>query len=188
MWGQRSLLPQVRRLGTLLRVDDWQRPVSTCVLTGEVDPMVNVDDMRLLYRQLETPKRLIVLARAGHLHWADGAEAAHERYRQGYLSGSFPDPEIDAIALGIAMRPFSELCPEADAAETMRALCVAHMDAHLKDNAGATCFLDSDLQARFHARGIDLREATGERGGDGPRAESKADWRGELRSPNLAER
>ena len=49
MYGSRSLAPHVRRLQALLRVDDWQRPVPTCVLTGEADPIVNVEDMRHLY-------------------------------------------------------------------------------------------------------------------------------------------
>ena len=102
LWGQRSMLPQVRRLAPLLRVDDWGRPVATCLLTGELDPMVVADDVRLLHRTLALPKRLYVLARAGHLHWADGAQAAHEQFRQAYLSGAFPGPEIDAIALGTA--------------------------------------------------------------------------------------
>jgi hypothetical protein len=72
------------------------------------------------------------------------------------LSGGFPDPEIDAIALGTAMRPFSELCTEEQGGDTARALCLAHMDAYLKDDAEARAFLDGDLASSFAARGIAL--------------------------------
>ena len=159
MFGDRSLVPQVKRLQKLLRVDDWQRPVPTCVLTGELDPMVNVEDVRQLYGRLFTPKRLVVLRRAGHMHFADNVELLHERYRLGYLSGEFSDPELKGeagIALGSAMRPFSELCTEAQSGAVARGLCVAHLDAYLKGNLDARAFLDGDLDGVFAARGIDL--------------------------------
>jgi dienelactone hydrolase len=159
MWGQRSMVPQVRRLQKLLRVDNWERPVSTCILTGEVDPMVNVDDMRQLHQSLAPPKRLFILARAGHLHWADGASAAHEQFRQSYLSGEFADPEIDAIALGTAMRPFADLCSEEHASDTARSLCLAHMDAELKGHVAAREFVDSGFSRAFTLRGIRLDAA-----------------------------
>lgn len=159
MFGSRSLVPQMKRLQQLLRVDDWQRPVPTCVLTGEMDPFVNVEDIRDLYHQLTTPKRLVVLARGGHLHFADGAESAHETLRLGYLSGEFSDPELHGaagIALGTAMRPFAELCTEAESGATARSLCLAHMDAWLTDRREARAFLDGDLERPFAERGIAL--------------------------------
>lgn len=160
MYGERSLVPQMARLAKLLHVDDWQRPVPTCLLTGELDPLVNVEDMRVLYRQLAIPKRLVVLRRAGHMHFADGAEFVHEFLRQGYLSGEFSDPELkgDAgIALGTAMRPFAELCTEAQSGGTARALCLAHMDAYLRGKPEAHAFLDGDLGGTFStALGVDL--------------------------------
>jgi len=145
MFGEHSLLPQVRRLQRLLRVDDWERPVPTLVLSGALDPMVNVQDMRSLYARMAEPKRLVLLERAGHLHWADGAAAAHEQYRLGYLSGKFPDPEIDAIALGTAMRPYAELYTEEQAGSVARALGLAQLEAWLKGNEQAASFLDRDL-------------------------------------------
>jgi dienelactone hydrolase len=152
MFGERSLVPQMARLAKLLRVDDWQRLVPTCLLTGELDPLVNVEDMHVLYRQLATPKRLVVLRRAGHVHFADGAEMVHELLRQGYLSGEFSDPELkgDAgIALGKAMRPFAELCTEAQSGGTARALCLAHLDTHLRAKPEARAFLGGDLVQTF---------------------------------------
>jgi dienelactone hydrolase len=157
MFGHRSMVPQVRRLQTLLRVDNWLNPVSTLLLTGDMDPLINVEDIRLLYTKIPSPKRLVVLRKAGHMHFADNAEFGHEWFRKGYLSGSWPDPEIDAIALGTAMRPFAELCTEAQSGGTARGLCLAHMDAHLKGNADANAFLDGDLaQALAAALGVEL--------------------------------
>jgi dienelactone hydrolase len=157
MFGERSLTPQVRRLQKLLRVDNWRRPVPTLVLTGAFDPIVNADDILHLYGLMATPKRLVVLHKAGHMHFADNAEFGHEWYRKGYLSGRWPDPEIDGIALGTAMRPFAELCTEAQSGGTARALCLAHMDACLKGNADARAFLDGDLTQTFVAAlGVDV--------------------------------
>ncbi len=157
MFGDRSLLPQVRRLQTLLRVDNWLSQVPTLLLTGEMDPLVNVEDIRLLYTKIASPKQLVVLRKAGHMHFADNAEFGHEWFRKGYLSGSWPDPEIDGIALGTAMRPFAELCTEAQSGATVRGLCLAHMDAHLKDNADAVVFLNGDLSRTLGARlGVEI--------------------------------
>jgi len=159
MYGTHGLTPQVGRLGRLLRVDDWGRPVPVLILAGEVDPLVALPDLRELHGKLRAPKRLVVLKRAGHMHFADGAEAVHETMRAAYLSGEFPDPELDAIALGTAMRPFAELCPEADSLATARALGLALMDAELKRDAGARAFLSNELAATFAMRGIELEAA-----------------------------
>lgn len=156
MFGQRSLVPQVRRLTGLLRLDDWDRPVPVLILTGDLDPLVNVADIRELHRRLTAPKRLAVLKRAGHLHFVDGAQAVHETMRAAYLGGTFPDPELDAVALATAMRPFAELCSEADSLATARGLCLAQMDAEVKHDVGARAFLAGDLAATFAARGIAL--------------------------------
>jgi dienelactone hydrolase len=156
MYGTRGMTPQVRRLQGLLRVDDWGRPVPVLILAGEVDPFVALPDLHELHAKLSSPKRLVVLKRAGHLHFADGARAVHETMRAAYLSGEFPDPELDALALGTAMQPFAELCSEADSLATARALGLALMDAELKRNAHARTFLSNDLAAKFAARCIAL--------------------------------
>jgi predicted dienelactone hydrolase len=157
MFGDHSLVPQVHRLQKLLRVDNWLTRVPTLLLTGEMDPLVNVADIRQLYTKMATPKHLAVLRKAGHMHFADNAAFGHEWFRKGYLSGSWPDSEIDAIALGTAMRPFAELCTEAQSGGTARALCLAHMDAHLKGDPAAIAFLDGDLAQTFAtALGVEL--------------------------------
>jgi dienelactone hydrolase len=159
MYGSRGPLKAVARLQALLRVDDWPQRPHVFVLASELDPHVMLADLRELHERLPAPKRFAVLKRAGHVHFADGAEAGHELYRKAYLSGAFPDPEIDAIALGTAMRPFAELVSEADANATARALLLAHMDAVLRRSGDAAAFLGGGLAATFAARGIDLEAA-----------------------------
>lgn len=157
MFGERSMSLQVRRLGKLLRVDNWRRRVPILLLTGDVDPLVNVEDIRLLYSTIAAPKRLVVVHQAGHMHFADNAAIVHEWYRHGCLSGAFPDPELDGVALGTAMRPFAELCTEAQSCATARGLCLAQMDAHLKGDAEALAFLDGNLSETFAAAlGVEL--------------------------------
>ncbi len=159
MYGTRSPLKAIARLQSLLNVDDWPQRPDVFVLASELDSHVMLADLRDLHARLPAPKRLAVLKRAGHIHFADGAETAHELYRSAYLSGAFPDPEIDAIALGTAMRPFAELVSEADANATARALLLAHMDSALRRNRAAATFLDNELAATFAARGIALEAA-----------------------------
>ena len=76
-----------------------------------------------------------------------------------YLS-SFPDKSLDSHAAGVAMRPFSELCTAEYAADTMRGLCLALMDAQVKDRDEALAFIGGDLAATSAARGIALDEVT----------------------------
>jgi dienelactone hydrolase len=159
MFGTRGPLRAVARLQGLLRLDDWRQCPHVFVLASELDSHVMLADLRDLHDRLPSPKRFAVLKRAGHIHFADAAEAGHEMYRKAYLSGEFPDPELDAIALGLAMRPFAELVSEADANATARALLLAHMDSVLRQNGNAATFLDRGLAATFAARGIELEAA-----------------------------
>jgi len=152
------MVPGIAEMAGWLRFDDWLRRVPTFVLAGEADPIIKVEDLRELYDQLRAPKRFASLRGAGHWHFNDNAEAGHETFRQMYLT-SFPDDSFDTRALGVAMRPFAELCSEGHAADTQRALCLAHMDAHLKDSRAAELFLDDDLAQTFARRGIDLEVA-----------------------------
>jgi dienelactone hydrolase len=161
--GTRSAVPQIRRLHSLLSVDDWGRPVPTLVLTGAADPIVNAADVRDLFGRMRAPRQLVVVEGAGHVHFADNARVVHEMMRGAYLSGSFPDSEIDAIGLGTAMRPFYELLTEALANDTARGLCLAHFDAAVKGRADARAFLDGDLAATFAARGVGLSETASDR-------------------------
>lgn len=158
LYGTRSPLPVIAELSAWLSVEDWGRPVPTFLLAGEVDPLVMLDDLRDLYARLASPKRFANLKRAGHWHFADNAAVAHETFRKMYLS-AFPDPSFDAHALGVAMGPWSELLPERQAADAVNSLCLAHMDAYLKNRVDATAFLDEDLAGTLARRGIDIELA-----------------------------
>jgi hypothetical protein len=159
LWGWRSPLPQLRRVGPRLRLDDWGRPVPSFLLAAELDNCVILDDLRELAVLLPKPSQFAVMPGAGHMHFADHAEMTHELMRSMWSSPNFPDPENDGPALARAARPFSELMPEADAQDIVRALCVSHMDAHLKGSASAGAFLAGDLVAAFKARGIAIEAA-----------------------------
>lgn len=152
MCGTRSPVPQIHRLRTLLRVDDWNRSVPTFLFTGAADPFVIADDVRELFDRLGAPKRLAIVEGVGHVHFADNAATVHEMMRGQYLSGTFPDPEIDAPALGAAMRPFVELLDETRGLDAMRSLLLAHMDATLKGDGEAAAFLQRDLEGLFRTR------------------------------------
>lgn len=154
--GTNGPVPQVRRLSTLLRVDDWKGTVSTFVVAGGADAIVMVDDVRELHTRLPTPKRMAVLKLAGHVHWADSAELIHETMRTSYLSPDFPDPELDGPAMGKAFRPFSELCPASHAVDTMRAVALAQFENCLKGSNEAAVFLNNDLARVLHDREIDV--------------------------------
>ena len=161
LYGTRSPFPALAEMASWLRVDDWGRPVPTFLLAGEKDALIILEDLRDLYAKLPAPKRFANLIGAGHFHFADDPEQAHEMFRKTFLT-RFPDSSFDAHALGVAMRPWAELCTEEQAADTMRGLCLAHMDAHLKGRAEATAFLDDDLAGTFARRGIDIETSAGE--------------------------
>jgi dienelactone hydrolase len=158
-WGEGPVNTEM--LSALARLDDWGRPVPTFVLAAERDALVWLAALRDLHRQLRPPKRLAVLRNAGHLHFCDNAEQGHEMMRTMWKSGAFPAaPDgIDLAAIAEASRPFAELCPAAHGAATVQALCLAHMDAHLKEAADARAFLTGDLARTFAARGIDVEIA-----------------------------
>lgn len=143
LWGTRSPVPQLRRVGPRLRLDDWGRPVSTFVLAAELDNCVILDDLRELATRLPQPVRFDVMPNAGHMHFLDAAGVVHELMRAMWASPDFPDREVDGPALARSARPFRELMPEARAHDTVRSLCLAHMDACVKGHAQARAFLDA---------------------------------------------
>jgi CubicO group peptidase (beta-lactamase class C family) len=158
MFGKRSPLKGLAEMASWLDVNDWGRPVATLVLAGGADAFIMLDDLRDLYAELPAPKRFVNMPRAGHMHFTDGAEIAHETFRKMYMT-AFPDPDLDGPATAERMRPFAELVSEADAADVVRALALAHFDAELKGSGEARAFLDDHLAATLAARGIDVEVA-----------------------------
>jgi hypothetical protein len=93
-WGRPPVAPDLLR--SVVRLDDWARPVPTFLLALGDDAAL--PSIRELYRELPTPKRLAVI------HNASGFDKR--------------------------------------VSETARALCLAHMDEHLKGSGPAREFLD----------------------------------------------
>lgn len=156
-WGFSGPFPETGVLQTpLARLDDWGRDVPTFLVAGDRDMLVILADLRELYRRLPRPKRFAVLKNASHFHWVENAEALYESYRRMWENGTISVPGTDVVGLARATPPFSALCPNWHGTDTLNALCLAHLDAELKDDINARAFLDRDLVSSFAARGIAL--------------------------------
>lgn len=114
------------------------------------------NDVREMYDKLKEPKRLAVIEGVGHIHWSDSPEIIHEAIRATYPSPDFADSELDGPAMAAAFRPFSELCPAQHTSDTMRAVCLAHFESHLKQNEVGAEFIENDLAGALIARGVKI--------------------------------
>ena len=124
---------------------DWRRAVPTLFIVAEHDSLLPLASMRKLYDPLTSPKQLVVIQRADHMHFCDDAERIHDLFRAlppapGIPRGSFP--------------PFAELCPAAHGYDTVRGLGLAHLDAHLRAMTDARDFLAAPWRARLAERGV----------------------------------
>lgn len=154
-WGKGPVGTEL--LSSQTRLDNWKHPVETLVIAAECDAMVMLDSLRELHRQLEEPKRLVVLQNAGHAHFVDDPERRHEAIRTMLLSNTLPGGDtFDFAALAEACRPFAELCPAWHGEDTVGALCLAQFDARLKGALPARNFLERNLAATFRDRGITI--------------------------------
>lgn len=155
-WGKGPL--KTEQLSARVQLSNWKRPVPTFVLAAERDALILLPALRELHEELPGPRRLAVLNNAGHVHFVDDARERHEELRNMWLSNQAPvnDPELDFPAIARAARPFSELCPAGHGADVVRSLCLAHMQAHLENDADAAAWLAGDLTGAFAAQGIDL--------------------------------
>jgi predicted dienelactone hydrolase len=158
-WGMSGPFPQTKLQTSLVRFDDWRRPVPTLLIAGERDMLVILADLRELAARLPSPKRFVILQGASHFHWAEHAELLYDAFRALWEGGGISVPGVDVAGLAKATPPFSELCPTWHGTDTLQTLCLAHMDAHLKDNAQARAFLESGLARTFAERGIGLEVA-----------------------------
>jgi predicted dienelactone hydrolase len=152
-WGRNGMLAE---LADRLRLDDWQRPVPCLVLAAGRDGIVPLAGLRELFGQLPPPKRFAVLRDAGHVHFGDDPEARHEQVRSMLVSAVSPMGAQRGAELREAIGPFSALCPAAHGTDTVRALALAHLDAHVRERAEAAVFFASDLHLAFGRRGIAL--------------------------------
>jgi predicted dienelactone hydrolase len=110
--------------GDLLDLD-WGRAVPTLLIAAEHDTVLPLDGIRELAERLPGPATLLVLENADHYHFCDDAGSQHEMLRGMGLGGE------RAEGGGAGMRPFAELCTEADAERVIRSRAAAHLGVHL---------------------------------------------------------
>jgi dienelactone hydrolase len=125
----------------------WERVVPVLILTGDCDVPVPLDGVQEIFARAPEPKRMYVLHRADHQHFADDVEASHEALRAITLPG-------DAAWMTAAMRPASELCPGEHGHLFTRGLALAHLDSALRGNAAARQFLADQAESALAARGV----------------------------------
>jgi len=148
--GGRTAIPQDPLRGTADFA--WGRSVPTLYLVAERDTLLPLDGMHELVAHTPDPRRLAVLKNADHMHFCDRVEETHELFRLMPQVGMFAE-------IVKQIPPVAELCLSAHAYDFVRGLGLAHMDAALKQHAGAERFLAGDLEGRLSARGIEIEVA-----------------------------
>jgi dienelactone hydrolase len=129
----------------------WERSVPVLILAAGCDVPTPLDGVQEVFTRAPEPKRMFVLRRADHEHFADDPETKHEALRAMTLPG-------EAAWMTAAMLPASELCPGEDGHTFTRGLALAHLDAALRGSAAAEEFLASRAESALAARGIDAAE------------------------------
>ncbi len=125
---------------------DWGRDVPTLYLVAASDTILPLRGMHELYERTISPKRMVVLMNADHMHFCDQVEQIHELFRM------MPPPIFDQVAS--AIKPIGELCAPDSAYHFVRGLGLAHMDAHVRDLEPAARFLGGDVVSALRARGV----------------------------------
>ncbi|MCC6847093.1 MAG: dienelactone hydrolase family protein [Deltaproteobacteria bacterium] len=125
---------------------DWSREVPTLYLVADSDTILPLRGMHELYARTTSPKRMVVLENADHMHFCDQIEQIHELFRM------MPPPIFDQVAS--AIKPIGELCAPDSAYRFVRGLGLAHMDAHVRGIEPAARFLGGDLAAMLRVLGV----------------------------------
>ena len=126
----------------------WDRVVPLLILAGDRDVPVPVDGVQEIFGRAPEPKRMFVLRRADHQHFADDVEGSHEALRAMTLPG-------EAAWMTAAMLPISQLCPGEHGHTFARGLSLAHLDAVLRGNDAAERFLADGAESALAARGVE---------------------------------
>lgn len=126
----------------------WEQVVPLLILTGDRDVPVPLGGVQEIFRRAPEPKRMFVLRRADHEHFADDVEARHEALRAMELPGA-------AAWMTAAMLPMSQLCPGEHGHTFARGLSLAHLDTVLRGNEAAQRFLADSAVGALAARGVE---------------------------------
>jgi dienelactone hydrolase len=129
----------------------WEQVVPVLILTGDRDVPVPLGGVQEIFRRAPEPKRMFVLRRADHEHFADDVEASHEALRAMTLPGA-------AAWMTAAMLPMSQLCPGEHGHTFARGLSLAHLDAVLRGNDAAQRFLADGAESALAARGVEAAQ------------------------------
>lgn len=132
----------------------WGSDVPALILTGDCDVPVPLDGVQEIYARAPEPKRMFVLRRADHQHFADAVETSHEALRAMTLPG-------EAGWITAAMLPIGELCPGEHGHLFARGLTLAHLDSALRGDARAEEFLTRRAESALAARGVDTAKYAG---------------------------
>jgi predicted dienelactone hydrolase len=125
----------------------WSREVPTLFIVADRDTLLPLRGMREVYGRTPSPKRMVVLKNADHMHFCDRVEEIHELFRL------MPqDPLFASIQQSIP--PITDLCPGEHSNLAVRGLGLAHMDAHVRGNESAAAFLAGDLRATLAAHDV----------------------------------
>ncbi|HJQ84274.1 MAG TPA: dienelactone hydrolase family protein [Candidatus Binatia bacterium] len=125
----------------------WQRDVPTLFVVADRDTLLPLRGMHEIYERLSSTKRMVVLKNADHMHFCDRVEEVHEMFRL------MPQDPVFAPIQG-SVPPITELCPGEHALTAIRALGLAHMDAHLRGDERAAAFLGGDVRGVLAERGV----------------------------------
>jgi hypothetical protein len=122
--------------------------VPTLYLAAENDVPIPLDGIYELVERTPASKRLFVLRRSDHAHFADNVEQEHERMRTMPAGGDWAYMQKE-------MRPIEELCSGEQSHLFVRGLTLAHFDAVLKGIGASWRFWDRDIPSELKRRGVD---------------------------------
>ena len=127
----------------------WNREVPALYLVAENDVPLPLAGMYELFERAPSPKQMVILRRADHLHFIDNVEQEHEAFR------TVPMP-AEVAQMQKEMRPIAELCSGEQAHLWVRGLTLAHMDANLSNRNEAQRFLHGDIEGEMKKRGVEV--------------------------------
>jgi dienelactone hydrolase len=127
----------------------WKHEVPALYLVAENDVPLPLAGMYELFERAPSPKQMVILRRADHLHFIDNVEQQHEAFR------TAPMP-AEVAQMQKEMRPITELCSGEQAHLWVRGLTLAHMDAFLSDRHEAHLFLAGDIEGKMARYGVDV--------------------------------
>lgn len=131
--------------GTKQELGPIDHGVPTLMLVGSRDSLLPLFGQFEIYHDLvRGSRRMIVLLGGDHVHFGDDIASSHVWMEGflGHIAEVWPDTDWDVPAR--LVRPFEELAPAAPTNDLWRMVILAHFDAHLKHDAQAREFIESD--------------------------------------------